>query len=102
MNLYVEEIHTNESENYLLDEPSEYETFTDSRGDLFRAYLKDGWGCKSKVYLETAEDPARAIGWYFEKNAKYEDTREIYKAGLWVTVLLQPTEKECTYTRHYA
>ena len=99
MSLWVEETQVNETENHYTGDPVEYETFTDSRGELFRAYLQDGWRCTSKVYIGDPPNE-RPIGWHFEKKSEYEDTREPFMLGLWVTVLSEKTT--VTRTSHYA
>jgi hypothetical protein len=90
MGVWIEETHVNDSENYLLAEPEEYESGYDEPGDLYRALLGEVGRCTSKVYVDR-EGEAVPVGWVFEKRDAYEDTGEPFKHVTWVTLLGGPS-----------
>jgi hypothetical protein len=80
------------------------EAFTDDRGQLYRALMREYGRCTSKVYVD---DPApvngddakgytlrpRAVGWVFVKRVEYDDAHRLppgrertYLREVWVTV----------------
>lgn len=55
-------------------------------GEIF-AEMRSQYGrCTSKVYIDTDDGP-RAIGWVFQKRAKYDDSEETYLQETWISCL---------------
>lgn len=81
-----------------LGESDVYETFTDDRGELYRAMRKQFGRCTSKVYH--GETDPKEIGWIFVKRQKYQDSRETYLQETWVTVHTKLPTRTIKY--HYA
>lgn len=97
-NLWIEETHTAEDAGYLLGEPFAYETFTDDTGELFRAMQKEHGRCISKMYIDTTDGEAQAIGWVFTKRRPYEDVpKKTYLHTVWVSVLREAPKTVTTY-----
>jgi hypothetical protein len=68
----IRETQINRTENYTLGGHETYETFTDI--DLPPEVVGDG-------------APPVAIGWIFEKTARYEDTGEPFTLETWVEIV---------------
>lgn len=98
-NLLAQETCRNATANYIMGESDVYETFTDDRGELFRALRRHYGGCTGKVYVETAEGE-RAVGWVFQKTDRYEDTDEPFLREVWVTLHTAPPTRTVQF--HYA
>jgi hypothetical protein len=96
--LFIKETFVNETKGYQFGGGEWVEAFTDNRGRLFREMQKEYGRCKSSVYIDVADGPPVKIGWYFEKEMEYEDSRvrydfygrevkpEKYLRGVWVEV----------------
>lgn len=70
------------SERIQLDSSGWFETWTQNKGNLFRASQKEHGRCIGKMY---AKDPnVQPIGWVFEKYVKYEDSDNTYLRETWV------------------
>ena len=84
--LWVKETWINETEDYMIGESEWYETrySVNELGDLYRSCVKEYGGCVGKVYVDTPDGNADAIGWVFQKNRKYEDVNKNYLASCWV------------------
>ncbi len=99
-NLFVQETwievrnkNTDKERRIGLGESDVYETFTDDRGELYRAMQKEYGRCISKIYVDEAGFKRRKkmpkfkeIGWVFVKREKYGDCNETYLQETWVTV----------------
>jgi hypothetical protein len=77
-NLYAQETVVSERDNgdrVVIGESPVYETFTDKRGELFRAYRGEHGRCISKVYCERKckDESDKAIGWVFLARRPFED-----------------------------
>lgn len=70
---------------YRLGEGHPYETFTDDRGELFRACRRHLGRVSGSVYVDVAGKPTR-VGWVFLK--KNPDGEGIIET--WVTVYTEP------------
>lgn len=56
-------------------------------GAIFRAAQEEYGRCQSSVYVDQDNAPPRRVGWFFVSRQQYEDTREPYLRGAWVTVI---------------
>jgi hypothetical protein len=83
--LHIKETYLNTTEGYCIGESDVTETFTDDRGELYRALRAEYGRCTGKVYIDT-DNGVRAIGWVFVKRARYEDSPETYLREVWATV----------------
>jgi len=97
--LYCQEEYVNATKGYRCGNSDVYETFTDNRGELYRAMVKEYGRCVSKIYVDVA-GKAKPVGWCFVKRRKYEDCDETYLQEVWVTVHEAPPTK--TTQHHYA
>lgn len=98
--LWVQETHVNESKGWQIGETDVYETYTDSRGKLFRDMQSEYGRCVSAMYVDVAGGPPRVIGWVFQKRRPYEDRpRETYVHEVWVSVHSAPPTRTVQY--HY-
>ena len=87
----------NLTENYRYGDPSHiYETYHETRSELFRAMQKEYGHCTSKVYVNEGVP----IGWVFESVVRYDDTDEPFLREVWITVHSAPPTKTIEY--HYA
>lgn len=59
--------------------------------NLFLALSREYGRCRSKVYIDQADAPPKAIGWYFEKRDHYDGRsrtgQDTYLRGAWVTII---------------
>lgn len=99
MNLYVQESYVNRDKGYAFGESDVYETWTDDKGELYRAMLHEYGRCEGRVYVDT-DAGTRPVGWVFVKRDRYEDSDETYLREVWVTVHDLDPEHRTTY--HYA
>ena len=88
-----------------------HETFSDDRGELYRAFRHEYGRCISRIYVDTADDapsrygaqiPANAkpVGWVFLKRCQYDDSPDTYLQETWVTIHEREPTKTIKY--HYA
>ena len=81
-------VQVKESERIQLDSSGWFETWTQNKGDLFRASQKSHGRCIGKMY---AEDPCVIpIGWIFEKHVKCENSDSVYLRETWVELKTDP------------
>ncbi len=99
-NLYIEENWIDRTRNCGLGDSDIYESFTDNRGELYRAMQREYGRCVGKVRIDRTDGTTQEIGWVFRQRARYEDTREFYLRETWVTVHEAPPTKTIEY--HYA
>lgn len=93
MNLYAQETFLNATEGHMIGENDVYETYCETRGELFRA-MRDEYGrCTGRVYIDT-EAGTKAVGWVFQGRDTYEDTGESYLREVWVTVHNAPPTRK--------
>jgi len=98
MNLQITEDYVDATRGCRLGESGWYEPYTDNRGELYRALVKEHGRCTGKVYVDKrtpapddgttgayVETP-EPVGWVFVKRQQYEDTRKPYLAETWVTI----------------
>ena len=86
--MYLIEIsQTNETKHYCIYDDS----WKEEEKPEFLALQKEYGACKSKVYV-TEKVPVLnypqinyQVGWYFEKKMQYEDCKEYYIQGTWIT-----------------
>ena len=97
--MLVSERYVNRTEGYSWGDSDIIEAFTDNPGELFRSCQKEYGRCISKVYVDCPSGKVKAIGWVFEKTARYEDTDEPFMQETWVTLYAQMPTKEIT--QHY-
>ena len=96
-NLFIKEHWINRTENYSCGDSGLYETFTDNKGQLFKALQKEYGRCVGKMYVDK-ENKVYQCGWVFEKIKQYDDTNEKYIAETWVS--LHDREDTITRTEH--
>ena len=92
--VYIQEEIVNETEGHQVYNSGVYETAysEDKIKRLFIALQKEFGKCVSKVYIDKVDDEhilngeSEPIGWYFTKTAYYEDTKEPYQQGAWITL----------------
>ena len=94
-NFYVEENWINATKGHRTGNSDVYETFTDNRGELYRAMQREYGRCTGKVYV----DDGQPIGWVFQKRQQYDDCQETFLLETWVTVHTMPPTKttKCHY-----
>lgn len=98
-NLFASEVYLNATEGRGIGESGVYETFADTPGELYRAYVKEYGRCVGKVYVDLPNAPATPVGWVFQGRDKYEDTGETYLREVWVT--LHDAPDTVTREHHY-
>jgi hypothetical protein len=96
-NLYAREEWVNATEGHGLGESGVFETFTNKRGELFKALQIEYGRCVSKVFVDNEDGKTVAVGWVFQARRKYEDTREPYLLETWVTVHQREPQKTVKY-----
>jgi hypothetical protein len=94
----IKEAFVNESQNILIHETDIYETFTDSKKELFLSLQKEYGRCLGFVYCDIQGSPPKKVGWIFEKKMKYTDCDETYIQNVWVSLYEALTE---TTTRNF-
>ncbi len=97
--MLISETFINRTEGYRFGESEPYEPFTDRPGEIYRFCQGEYGRCVGKVYIDTTDGGARAIGWIFVGRAKYEDTQEPYLREVWVT--LHEKKPTRTIEHHY-
>jgi hypothetical protein len=101
-NLWVQETRISIRDNgdrVGLGESEVYEAFTSDRGDLYRALVKSEGRCTGKIYIDSTDGGAAAIGWVFVARRTFEDyPSESSLIETWVTVHTGPP----TVTIEYA
>ena len=100
MSFWIEETFVDADAGCLLCEPHEYETFEETKGDLFLSCQKEYGGCVSSVYIDDVY-VARKIGWCFQKRVQYDDCEDTFLREVWVIVLEKNTDVDVTRTYHY-
>lgn len=90
-NIFMSETFINKDKNARFGESGIYESFTDDKGKLFKSLQREYGRCVSRVYVDRADGPPKAIGWVFEKRMQYEDARtngadSYYVREVWVTL----------------
>jgi len=94
MSIHIQETWENATEGYVCGESEVYETRFDSLKQLFVCLRKKYGRCNGKMYVEKKQGGTMksvAIGWVFEKSAKYEDVDEKYLQRTWVSVHEKPS-----------
>lgn len=102
MTLYVQEMSTVEYDDgraYRIGESDVYEAYTDDRRRLFRDMQREYGRCTGKVYIDTPDKQAMAIGWVFAKRRPFERDDGSYLASTWVTLHSQPPTRTTAF--HY-
>lgn len=91
-NLWIRESFINTTEEHVFAESPAVETFTEDRGELFRALRAEYGRCISRVYIDRNGQPPEAIGWVFQSRDHYQDQpQRSYLREVWITVHT-PTE----------
>jgi hypothetical protein len=85
-NLYAEVESVNETKGYRFGSSGVFETSAETVGELYRDMRREYGRCTGKVYIDTADGRAKAIGWVFVKREKYEDTGEPFLMSTWAMV----------------
>ena len=98
--LWVSETGVNATEGYQWGDSGPYETFTADLGELFRAMRREYGRCVSRIYVDQEGSAPIAVGWVFQKRAKYEDTGKPYLQETWITVLDGPDTVKRTHHYH--
>lgn len=88
------------TQNCLFGDSEPCEAFTDDVGRLFRDCQREYGRCRSKVYIDLPSGRVKAIGWVFEKTARYEDTGGAYKQEAWITFHDLPPTRRVNYHHH--
>lgn len=102
-NIYLTESHLNKSENYSMGESLTYESSFDSTDGIkyiFGQLQKEFGRCVSKVFVDT-KTGTQQIGWVFEKQDEYEDTKKPFIHETWVSLHTQEPERHTSWTQHY-
>lgn len=70
------------------------ESYSDTIGSIYRDCVREYGRCTSKVYQDTPNGKAKAIGWVFLKRMEYSDFRstDTYLQETWITVLTKVSE----------
>lgn len=85
-NLYVRESYVNATKGHRFGDSEWYESYTDSKGQLYRSLVAEYGRCMGKVYVDRPGAPPLAIGWVFNKRMQYDDCRETYLREVWVEI----------------
>ena len=91
--LYVQENWINATKGYSCGQSEVYQTWCETKGELFKAMQKEYGKCVSKMYIGDNTH----IGWVFEKLEHYTDTNEPYIMQTWVSVHNSPPKKTIEY-----
>jgi hypothetical protein len=86
-NLLVRYSYVNKTKGHRFGQDGPIESFTSDRGELYRSCLKEFGRCTSKIYVDVLGDPAREVGWVFERHEEYGDSGERYLREVWVEVV---------------
>lgn len=78
---------TNETEGHRFSDITEQMPATDKPS--FRDLQREWGRCRSKVYIDTV-DGVKHVGYFFESKQRYDDTRDHYIRGAWVTFSTLP------------
>jgi hypothetical protein len=90
--LQIQESFVNATEGYRYGDSDWQEPYTDDLGEIYRNARREYGRCTSRVYVDVAGGPPRAIGWVFTKRVEYDDAHRIsdkakraYLREVWVT-----------------
>ena len=96
--MLIQETRIDRTRNISYGSTDWYEPFTKDKGTLFKTLQKEYGRCTNRVYIDRhlpAPDDGTTgayttttipVGWVFCKNARYEDTKEVYLCETWVTL----------------
>lgn len=84
--MLIEERYTNATERHTIGASGLFEPFTDNIKTLFSFYQREYGRCISKVYIDSPDGTAKAIGWVFQKHMKYDDCKDTYLQETWVVL----------------
>lgn len=102
-NLMIRETYVNETKGYQYGDSGWYESYTDSKGELFRSCQKEFGRCVSAMHCDTASGTIENVGWVFQKRQEYSDYRgrgdRYYIQETWVEVAVK-VEHKTTVTHH--
>lgn len=90
--MLIKETWLNATENHIVGDSGEYETYTDNIGELFKFLQKEYGRCRSKIYIDKKDGSTVQIGWVFQKKMKYTDTGESYIGETWIECLEKKSE----------
>lgn len=89
--------YVNATEGYRMGDEPPHEPWTENRGQLFRALVRELGRCTGRVYIDGPNGEAVPIGWHFLKRCTYEDARpswpkskRTYLREAWVTLHAAP------------
>lgn len=98
-NLFVQESYVNVTAGHRLGESDVFETYTESRGELYRDMQREYGRCTGRVYIDDSNGKnPKAIGWVFQKRQQYDDCNERFLMETWVTVHTGPATKTVSYS----
>jgi len=83
-NLFIKETWINRTENYCCGESGFFESRFTTVKEVFECYRKQGK--IQRMYKEDSEGNSVQCGYLINYTAKYEDTKEPYKAETWIEV----------------
>ena len=86
MALVISETHVNATEHYRYEATPPYESFADTKGELFRELQRDYGRCLGKVYVDTKDGELHMVGWCFRRTDYYTDTGEPFAHEVWITI----------------
>jgi hypothetical protein len=85
-NIYIQETWIDQKNKSIIGETDIYETFTDSKGKLFKALQNEYGRCVSKIFIDDLDGKTKQVGWVFEKKQKYDDVNEFFILETWITI----------------
>jgi hypothetical protein len=85
-NIYIQETWIDQKNKSIIGETDIYETFTDSKGKLFKALQNEYGRCISKIFVDESDGKQKQVGWVFEKKQKYDDINEFFILETWITI----------------
>jgi hypothetical protein len=85
-NIYIQETWIDQKNKSIIGETDIYETFTDSKGKLFKALQNEYGRCISKIFVDDLDGKTKQVGWVFEKKQKYDDVNEFFILETWITI----------------
>jgi hypothetical protein len=85
-NIYIQETWIDQKNKSIIGETDIYETFTDSKGKLFKALQNEYGRCISKIFVDESDGKQKQVGWVFEKKQKYDDINEFFILETWIVI----------------
>jgi len=100
--LWVDETWVNASERYCMGNSDVYETRHSTIEELFQAEQEEYGRCVGKAYAKYEDGTSKQVGWVFQRQMTYEDTKEPYLQETIVEVYTEkPVVETIVHCKHY-